>query len=121
MTAGGCIDIGRCRNGVAGEGDGGFAEAVRGGRNETSSTSVVLPLAFSLRVPPPICDLGLNISFAPPLPTMPPAGCGECALVPGALLGLELAICSKCDRREDTGFCISNDQPEFMNQGHRDH
>lgn len=110
MTDGGRVDSGRGRMGLVGEGEGGCAEAVRKDRSPPSSLSNSLPLVG--RNPSPngrasgLTETGLTISLAALL-TLDPVGCGDIALAAKVLLDLELPICSKIDRREDTGFCRS--------------
>jgi len=93
-----------------GEGDGGFAEAVRGGRSPVSSFSTGLPLDVLNpsvnRLPSCLPELGLTISL-PALLILEPVGCGDRALGARLLHDFELAICSKWERREDTGFCCT--------------
>jgi hypothetical protein len=81
-----------------GEGDGGFAEAVRGGRSPPSSLSTGLPLDVLNpsvnRLPSCLPELGLTISL-PALLILDPVGCGDRALAARLLPGFEFDICSK--------------------------
>jgi hypothetical protein len=105
VTAGVIVDNGRGRNRV-GEGDR-FAEPFRGGGRSPPSSVASLCLPRIPRSPSPA---GITDSSRPdatftgsPAPALLYVGLGETAL--GALwLGFEFAICSKCERREDTGF-----------------
>jgi hypothetical protein len=105
VTAGGTEDPGRGRKlrGV-GEGDrlpGLFGRGTRSPPMSTASLSL-----GSLPRPGVVLCARLGIVGEPPLPKPLFVGFGEIALGAGTVfLGFEFAICSKCERREDTGFC----------------
>ena len=105
ITEGAMVDMGRCR-GRVGEGDG-FAETFRrGGCNPLRSVvSCALPLAARNPSAPKAAHSSPTVTgfvgFS--VTTKLCVGFGETAL--GAVgFGLEFAICSKCERREETGF-----------------
>lgn len=111
MTAGGAgaeiVDTGLGRKFLVGDGDK-LEGAFRGGRSPSSVPSVSLSLP--VRGPSPNttpsrrAEPGLTTgSLVLPL-MLPPVGWGESDLSP-KVGGLDVAICSKCERREDTGFC----------------
>jgi hypothetical protein len=112
VTSGGKkAESGRGRNCLVGDGER-FAEPILGGRSPPISPSPLsLPLPARRPSPngTPSCrpDSGLAGSLG--LLGMPfPVGCGERALGPRLLFGFALPrsfdICSKCERREETGF-----------------
>lgn len=80
----------------------------RGGRSPTSAGLSSLPL-FPCAPPNdalscfPEPGLTTSLTSLPPLLMLLPVGCGEIARGP-RVLGFELAIRSKWERREDTGF-----------------
>jgi hypothetical protein len=104
VTAGVIADTGR---GFQREGDGDkFVEPfLLGGLRPLSIASLSLPLAANTASPvesPSSSRAGKFFTGSPALP-LRIKGFGEIAL--GAMLfGFELAICSKWERREDTGF-----------------
>jgi hypothetical protein len=112
VTSGGKkADSGLGRRFLVGDGDR-FAEPILGGRSppiSPSSLSLPLPARGPSLNGAPSCrlDPGLAVSLEL-LSMLFPVGCGEIALGPSLLLGFVLptsfAICSKCERREDTGF-----------------
>jgi hypothetical protein len=89
-----------------------FAEPFRGGgRNPLlSGASLSLPLVARSPSPTPIeitvSSLTGTAFAGSPNPELVYAGLGERVLGVGGF-GLDLAICSKCERREDTGCYIS--------------
>lgn len=109
VTVGGTTDKGRVRRFRAGDGDGDmlpdpFAE---GGRKPP-----LYIIAFSLPLPfcpsPTMLSPRLIIALAgSTLLIALITGLGEIGLGGAVVLlfGFEFAICSKCERREDTGFC----------------
>ena len=110
VTAGGAgaeiVDTGLGRKFLVGDGDK-LEGSFRGGRSPFSVPSVSLSLP--VRGPSPKAtpsrraDPGLTTgSLVPPL-ILPPVGWGESDLSP-KVGGLKVAICSKCERSEDTGF-----------------
>jgi hypothetical protein len=110
VTAGGgagaeIVDTGLGRKFLVGDGDK-LEGSVRGGRSPFSIPSFSLNLP--VRSPSPKAtpskraEPGLTGSLLLPL-TLPPVGWGERDLSPN-VVGFEVAICSKCERREDTGF-----------------
>jgi len=99
------VETGLGRKFLVGEGE--ILEGSRrGGRSPLSDPSLSLDLP--VRGPSPNAtpskraELGLVGSLLLPL-TLPPVGWGERDLSPNEG-GFEVAICSKCERREDTGF-----------------
>ena len=115
MTAGGAgaragaviVDTGLGRKILVGDGDK-LEGSLRGGRSPFSAASFSLNLP--VRGPSPNAtpskraEPGLAVSLLLPLPlTLPPVGWGERDLSP-SVGGFEVAICSKWERREDTGF-----------------
>jgi hypothetical protein len=112
FTAGGAVGGGAGRGRKFREGDGDmFAGSfVRRARSPaTSPISLSLPLA-TLRPSPAsgaVSCFPENTLVVSPLTDAKlfPLGLGERALGGGVFFGLALAICSKCERREDTGFC----------------
>ena len=114
VTSGGAIyivDMGRRRIGRVGDGDMSVGPGLGGRSPPMSASSLSLPLPSGS--PSPVtaasCCLktGLAVSLLT-LVTLLPVGCGEMLLGPKILLGFALptsfAICSKCERKEDTGF-----------------
>jgi hypothetical protein len=108
VTAGGgveIVDTGLGRKFLVGEGDK-LEGSLRGGRSPFSIPSFSLDLP--VRGPSPKAtsskraEPGLTGSLALPL-ILAPVGWGERDLSPN-VGGFELAICSKWERREDTGF-----------------
>jgi len=116
ITAGGTVETGRGLIFLVGEGDI-LADAVRGGFSPFSTFS--LPRAARRASPKPTSsgctDAGLTISLEPLL-TPFPVGCGEISFGPGGGggLALRLAICSKWDRKEDTGLI---EEPSRLSAG----
>jgi hypothetical protein len=109
VTAGGAgadiVDTGLGRKFLVGDGE--ILEgSLRGGRSPLSVPSFSLDLP--IRGPSPNAtpskraEPGLVGSLLLPL-ALPPVGWGERALSPNAG-GFEAAICSKCERSEETGF-----------------
>jgi hypothetical protein len=109
VTAGGggveIVDTGLGRKFLVGEGDK-LEGSLRGGRSPFSIPSFSLDLP--VRGPSPKAtpskraELGLAGSLVLPL-ILPPVGWGERDLSPN-VGGFEVAICSKWERKEDTGF-----------------
>jgi hypothetical protein len=115
VTAGGTEDTGRGRKLCVGEGDKLPGPFDRGGRRPPMSTVSSLPLERGFRPTGVILSPRLGIDRAEsPLSKLLLVGFGEIDLGAGTgvLFGFEFAICSKCERREDTGFCsILNQYP----------
>ncbi len=84
-----------------------MVEPVRGGHSPASTVFLSLPLAVrSLSVADPSSSRsaeGATASFGVFIELLP-VGSGERAIGVGALFNFEFAICSKCDRKDDTGF-----------------
>ena len=84
-----------------------MAGSLRGGRSPFSMPTFSCNLP--VRAPPSdgtmssLADPGLTISLGLPITPLP-VGCGERARIPTAGEFVD-AICSKWERREDTGFC----------------
>jgi hypothetical protein len=108
FTAGGAVGGGAGRGRKFREGDGDMFAGSFVRNLATSPISLSLPLA-TLRPSPAsgaVSCFPENTLVVSPLtdPKLFPLGLGERALGGGVSFGLAPAICSKCERREDTGF-----------------
>lgn len=101
------VETGRGRRILVGDGDI-LAGSLLGGCNPFSNPSFSFSLPVRAPSPSPngtlssLAEPGLAMSLVFPL-TLPPVGCGERGRSP-TTEGFEDAICSKWERREDTGF-----------------
>lgn len=107
VTEGGTADTGRGRKFRVGDGDKLPEPFARGGRKPPMSIAPLsLPLATCPSPPALSPRPGIALAGSPVSKGLI-VGFGEIGLGGAAelVLGVEFAICSKCERREDTGFC----------------
>lgn len=116
LTAGGATGaVGRGRRILVGDGDTLVDPAAR---RECSPCMSPSSLSLSRPLPTPrlsvalgtsCCSRGIRVVSSLLLPALFTGGFGESGLGGGMLFDLasRVAICSKCERREDTGFCRS--------------
>ena len=108
VTAGGgveIVDAGLGRKFLVGDRDK-LEGSLRGGRSPLSAPSFSLDLPVRgpspKAIPSKRAEPGITGSLVLPL-VLPPVGWGERDRDPN-VGGFDVAICSKCERREDTGF-----------------